>query len=178
MGTPVSGEDFRRLLDGFEASWFKMETQPAYAIGAERDMLDRFLSDGELPPPSAVGWWQDWLSFVSRHTAAGRVIQRVRVLDEPPTAYQRFLLAGSHWHEEAGEQVTYLRRGTAGRLGLLQGFDWSLFDNSTVVVARFTAAGQVAGHELITEPEAIAHYRAMRDVALRHSAPAAAIAAA
>ncbi len=45
-------------------------------------------------------------------------MQRVRVLAEPPTTYQRWLLWGDRWHAEAGEQISYLPGSHAMAIGL------------------------------------------------------------
>ena len=178
MGTPLTDAGFAELLSGFRESWFKFECQPAYVIGAEREALERYLEDGTLLPPARLPWWQEWLMRAAARTRAGRVMQRVRVLDDPPTAYQRYLLAVGHWHEAAGERITYMLRGRARRIGLLLDHDWSLFDDETVAATWFTPAGELEGRELITGAEAVQRYRALRDLALRHASPARDIAAA
>lgn len=178
MGTPLTHAGFADLLSGFRESWFKFECQPAYVIGAEREAFGRFEQDGTLLPPSAFGWWRNWLDGVAQQARAGKVIQRVRVLDEPPTAYQRYLLAVSHWHQEAGENLGYLPRSRAVRLGLPMEDDWSLFDGTKVAVTRFTSAGLVAERELITDPAAVSRYSTWRDLALWQATRAEDIAAA
>lgn len=169
---------FAELLAGFRESWFKFECQPVYAITAEAVPLRRFTEDGVLLPPGEFGWWQGWLDQVAAHARAGRSMQRVRVVDEPPTAYQRYLLAVSHWHTGAGERIACLPRSVAARLNLPADHDWSLFDDTKVAVTEFTPEHAVAGRDLITDPIAVRQYRAWRDLALRHASPAKAIAAA
>jgi hypothetical protein len=179
MATVLTDAGFADLLANFRESWFKLEAQPAYAIGAEREALERFQEDGTLLPPSEFGWWQDWLAGVRKHVRDGKVIQRVRVLDEPPTPYQRYLLAVDHWHTEAGEQIAYMSRKTAVRVGLrLVRHDWHLFDDTKAAVTWFTAEGKVDRRELVTDPMAVFRMRVMRRIALRLAHPAAEIAAA
>lgn len=178
MGMPLTDAGFAELLAGFRESWFKFECQPAYTIGAEREALDRYLADGTVLPPGAFGWWQEWLDRMAEHASQGHVIHRVRVLDDPPTDYQRYLLAIDHWHADAGDHAFYLLRRAAVRLGLPLDHDWSLFDDTTVAVTRFSPAGEVASRELITEPVAVRRYRALRAVAFRCAVPAQDIAAA
>lgn len=178
MGAAITAQKFGDLLAGFRASWFKFECQPAYAISAERVPLQRYLDTGELMPPGEFGWWQDWLDLMASHARHGRTVERVRVLAEPPTAYQRYLMAVSHWHAQAGERISYLPVSVAVRLRLPLADDWSLFDGTTVAVTRFTAAREVESRELITDPAEVARYCALRDLALRAASPARDIAAA
>lgn len=178
MGTPITTDQFSELLSGFQQSWFKFETQRAYALTDERVPVQRFLRDGDLLPPTQFPWWQEWLDLMAEHARNGRIVQRVRVLDEPPTPYQRYLLAISHWHTEAGERIGYITRSRAQQIGMIDRRDWSLFDDATVVATSFTPDGGMTGRELITEPPVVDHYRQLRDLLLRHASTAEDIAAA
>jgi hypothetical protein len=179
MGTPITSEQFRNLLAGFQQSWFKFECQPVYAMSEERVPVYRFLRDGTVLPPARFPWWQEWLNLMTDHAQAGHMIQRVLVFEEPPTPYQRYLLAVTRWHEEAGEQITYLPRSAALAVALPLGRkDWHLFDDTTAVTVRFTPEGGLAERLLTTDPDTVEHYRALRDLALRHAAPARDVAAA
>lgn len=177
--TSLTDTGFADLLAGFRRSWFKFEAQKSYAITAERVPLQRFLDDGTLLPPSEFGWWQDWLSLIAGHVTQGKAIERVRVLADPPTDYQRWLLAVDHWHAQAGERISYMTHRTAVRIGLpLAGHDWHLFDDTTVAVTWFTPSGEVDRRELVTDPMAVQRCRTMRRIALRNARPAVDIAAA
>jgi hypothetical protein len=176
--TPIDSEQFRELLGGFQQSWFKFECQPVYAMSEERVPMYRFLRTGEVLPPSRFPWWQEWLNLMTDHAQAGHVIQRVRVLAEPPTDYQRYLLAITRWHVEAGERITYLPRSAAERAGLPLVKDWHLFDDFTVVLTQFTPGGGLLSRLLTTDADTVGHYRVLRDIALELAAPAEAIAAA
>lgn len=178
MGVPITTEEFGNLLSGFQRSWFKFETQRAYALTDERVPVQRFLRDGELLPPDQFQWWREWLDLMAEHARNGRVVQRVRVLDEPPTPYQRYLLAISHWHTEAGERIGYITRSRAQQIGVIDRHDWSLFDNAKVVTTSFTPAGGMTGRRLITGPSLVDPYRRLRDLLLQHATPARDIAAA
>lgn len=177
MGVPMTTEEFRALLSGFRSEWFKFEAQPVYAITVERAAVERFMRDGTLLPPGEFAWWQEWLALVAEHTRNGRTVQRVRILDDPPTGYQRYLLAVSHWHTAAGERIRYISRARARKIGMPLDCDWSLFDGAKVAITRFTPEGEVSARELITGA-AVSAYCSLRDVALRYAIPARDIAAA
>jgi hypothetical protein len=168
MGRQITEAEFGELLSGFARSAFRLETRASYAIGIERDAYHRFLA-GHPPPPSEVGWFQDWLSQIRQLCVSGRTIGRVRVLTEPPTDYQRFEMWCGRWNREAGEQIRYMPRSRAAGIGLPLDDDFWLFDETRLIIMRFTDAGEIAGKELITDTGIIARYIAWRDLAVNHA---------
>jgi hypothetical protein len=178
MGEPLTDEQLDELLENFRDTAFRMETRRQYALSYERAVYERFLAGEEPPPATQIDWWRPWLDWVGQLTAQGRRLQRVRVLDDPPTDYQRFSLWGGRWNVQAGEQISYLARATAAELGIPAAQDWWLFDAVTLVVVRFGAADDLAGQELVTDPQVVARYRRWRDLAITRSRPAENVAAA
>jgi len=178
MSVPITEADLEGLLlDGFQASAFRLEAQPSYAVGIEQDALRQFAT-GHPQPPSEFGWWQDWLGLIAEHTRHGRAVERVRVLAEPPTTYQTWLKWGDRWHVEAGERIFYLPRPLAVAAGMPLGADWWLFDNARAAVMSFAPGGELAGVELHTDPDGVRPYRKWRELALRHATAAPGTAAA
>jgi hypothetical protein len=177
MGTPISEEEFLAMVRNFRESAFHIETRPAYALGYEQADLNRFLAGVPVPPPD-LDWWQPWLERVARFTAEEKRVARVRILEEPPTDYQRWLLWATPWHAAAGEDIRYLPRSQAERIGLPLVNDWWLLDDERVILMAFTEAGEISGKWLLTDPVAVAPYRKWRDLAFRHATPAEQIAAA
>src|ERR1035441_6565819 len=72
------------LLRSFRRSAFRFETRSTYALSYEQADFDRFLAGSPVPPPE-LDWWRPWLEEISRLTAEGKTVSRVRVLDEPPS---------------------------------------------------------------------------------------------
>jgi len=177
VGKPISQDEFNDLLRTFSRSAFRLETRDAYALGYERDDFQRFL-DGRPTPPSLVGWWQPWLEQIACFTREGKTIARVRVLAEPPTDYQRWEIWAALWHAQAGEDIRYMPRSTAKRIGLPLDHDWWLLDDERLIVMRYTDANEIADKELITDPGTVAPYRTWRDLAVRNATLAGEIAAA
>jgi hypothetical protein len=178
MRKPITQARSAKLLAGFKRSAFHWEAQSGYKIAAEAVPLAHFLETGELLPPSQFGWWQEWLNSVAAHDRHGRTVQRVRVLSEPPTPYQRYLLAIGHWHAGYGDHAFYIPRSRAVTAGLPLTHDWWLLDSSRVILASFTPEGEVAGKEVITGENAVRPYLHWRNLALLHASAAEDIAAA
>jgi hypothetical protein len=169
--TPVSEAAVEALLHSFTDSAFRLEAQSSYAVTDERAALERFAA-GDPRPPDEYPWWQEWINLVAEHATLGRTVQRVRVLAEPLSTYQRWLLWGDRWHVDAGEQIFYLSRDEATAIGLPLDADWWLFDGEQVAVMRFAPGGAVAGIDLVTGEDAVRPYRAWRDLALTRATAA------
>jgi hypothetical protein len=177
MITEITEEEFAELLRTFKRSAWRWETQDAYALNYERADYERFLA-GTSVPPTQIGWWREWLEQVAAQTSAGKTIARVRVLAEPPTDYQRWMLWAAPWYARAREDITYMTRGRAADLRLPLEVDWWLLDDERLILMLFTDAGEVSGKILITDPGIVARYREWRDLAVRNATPAEEIAAA
>jgi hypothetical protein len=177
MGKPLTADQFGDLLRTFKRTAFRLETQPSYAIGVEHADFDLFLA-GTPRRPDEIEWFQPWVQQVARLTAQGKRISRIRVQAEPPTDYQRWEQWAGQWNIAAGEDIRYIPRSTAERIGLPLRHDWWLLDDERLIITRFTDAGEIAGKSLITDPATIAPYLTWRDLALRHATPTGQIAAA
>lgn len=172
MGRLLSDEEIDLTLWDYEHSAFRLELQPAYAVGEEEPYFRRFLA-GDLTRPSDPEW-DIWDQRIAAEVANGKRIERVRLVEEPPTEYQRWLRWGSQWTLEAGELHRYITRSRAEEVGLLAAVgaeDWWLFDSSRLMVMRFDDSGQRIESELITEPEHVVKACAWRDLAVHYSVP-------
>jgi hypothetical protein len=155
---------------------FRAEVQPAYAIGHERADFESYLG-GRPVPPTECEWLRPWLDRLAAWNREGKTLRRVRILAEPPTPYQRWLLWGDPWMASAGEINLYMSRSTAQRIGFPLTDDWWEFDDSRVIGMRFTAQGEPHDRSLITDPTTVAAYCAWRDIALQHATAARTIVA-
>ena len=173
----ISEEEFDGLLASFERSAFHLETRDSYALGYERADFDLFLAGTPAPPPD-VDWWRPWLEQIARFTREHKRIGRVRILAEPPTDYQRWLMWADPWHADAGERIRYMPRSRALRIGLPLDHDWWLLDNERLIITRFTEDGEIDSKTLVTDPEEIDRYILWRNLAVRIATPAEEIAAA
>jgi Family of unknown function (DUF6879) len=173
----ITEGEFGNLLRTFERSAFRLETRDSYALDYERDDFGRFLAGTPVPPPE-VGWWQPWLEQIRRQAGQGKLISRVRILAEPPSDYQRWMLWADPWHRAAGEDIRYMTRSHAKRLDLPLGHDWWLLDDRRVIRMWFTEAGEIDRKLLTDDREIIALYLKWRDLAVRNATTAERFAAA
>jgi hypothetical protein len=169
MGQRLTSEDFNRLVRYFEHEAFRLEAQPAYLVDDEREPFRAFLR-GEPLTPTNLPYFRAWYDQITAATQAGRRIARVRIVDDPPTDYQRWEAWVGTWNTTAGENIRYLPRGRARTLGLPDD-DWWLFDSTRLAVMRFDPNGRPLGGEIVDDPEVVAQHCAWRDLAVHHSAP-------
>ena len=173
----LTEEAFSTVLRSFERDAFHFEAQRWYRLDYEKRDFLRFLHGNPVPPPQ-LQWWQPWLERVALWTAEGKHVSRVRILEEPPTDYQRWLLWANPWHAEAGEDIRYMPRSRAEQVGLPLDSDWWLLDDERVLVTRFTNTGTIRDKTLITDPDDAGEYEHWRLVAIAHSDHAESVAAA
>jgi len=178
MAEPLTDEQMTGLLNGFETEAFRMETRREYALSYEQATYDQFLAGATLPPATQIDWWRPWLDWVHQLSSQGRLLRRVRILDDPPTDYQRFSLWGGQWNVQAGEQIHYLARAGAAELAILTDGDWWLFDSTSLVTVQFDADGDLVRQELVTDPQIVARHCRWRDLAVAHGRLAESVAAA
>jgi hypothetical protein len=111
-------------------------------------------------------------------TAEGKQFSRVRVVDEPASKYQQWMMWTGRWNIDAGETITYMTRSTAGQLALSTAYDWWLLDDERLIVMRYTPSGEIAGKYMITDAGMIARHRDWRDLAVLNATQAGEILAA
>lgn len=160
---------FRECSDAF-----RIEAQPSYLTSpAEGEALAGFLA-GNPQPPSAFPVWQSWLDQVREWTEQGKTIARVRIIDYPPTDYQRWSIWCTRWHRDAGEDIRYMSGERAHDHGIPR-VDWQMFDHERLVFLDFTPAGEIAGKTLVTDSAVIRRYQAWRALAVSRATTAEAI---
>ncbi|WP_166379813.1 DUF6879 family protein [Catellatospora methionotrophica] len=169
MSEVLAGEDFESLWRYYRVSAFRLETQPVYTVAGEQDTLRRYLT-GHPQHPADVPYLATWLDQIRQVTAEGRRVERVRIVDEPPTDYQRWERWVGQWNTEAGERIRYLSRAVAESIGLPLAADWWLFDEERVAVMRFDETGRPLGGTVVTDPAVVVQHLAWRDLAIKHSA--------
>nr|WP_098892285.1 DUF6879 family protein [Streptomyces sp. or3] len=158
-----------RILDffraGFEHTAWRLETRREYAADQGSEEYQQFLQ-GVAPPLDDGG---PWFTNARAQTADGRRIERVRLVDEPPTDNQRYLLATTPANLAAGEDIRYLYRAEADAIGLTDAGDFWLFDSR--VLARFNWTDPERRMELTTDPEQVVWACQVRDAAWHYAVP-------
>lgn len=151
------------FFEGAQVSAFRLESRRRYALTYEAHMFDDFVAGRNIHDPAAAEWFRPWLDMVRTSPAQW---QRVRIIDEPATDYQRFAAWCGKWNTAAGEDIRYLPRVWANRSGILSD-DWWLFDETTVVRMLFDDFDDIASYELIDAPAEVRAFRKIRKMALR-----------
>lgn len=146
------------MLAEFERSAWRFEQQTSYWLGYERDQFEKFLT-GTPESPADNPDLRSWFDRVRSWVAQGRTIGRVRILEDPPTDYQRWMLWMDRWNRNAGETIQYLTRRAAEQASVIPQAgpdDWWLFDDERLVVTSFDPLGKPARYVLVEgEAEAV-----------------------
>lgn len=151
-------------LQNFTRSAFRLETLPEYQVPQEAEMLSAF-KRGE-----SIRMRDDhpWLLTVKQHCGAAKSMQRVRIVSNPLSEYERFELSLYPYSSAAGEEIRILEeRHTFTD-------DFWLFDDHIVYTLRYDATGRFLG---VDAGRDVVAYRRIRDLALENSIPFAQYAA-
>ncbi|WP_245925814.1 DUF6879 family protein [Nocardia nova] len=138
------------LFHELTRSAFHLEVRDEYHVPDEESRVRAFLA-GE-PAPYSHTPWQD---LMRETTARGVTVSRVRVVTEPHSDYQRWLLSVTGSNINAGEDIRYVPRHIAGQV---PPDDWWLMDAQRVVYNLTDSAGVPAGGLAVTTDPEIVEY--------------------
>jgi len=158
--------EFGRLFETFEHTAWRLETRRGYASDREDSTYTEFVETGSI----TLDYDDDWSQNIRRQVLAGKTISRVRIIDEPPTEGQLFLLADSPRNTAAGEDIRCLPRSEADDR-LLPAEDFWIFDSRLVARLNFDDEDVFHDVEIITEPAEVLRYCQLRDVAMHNATP-------
>lgn len=163
---PISFEDFGGMFTKVKHSAWRLETRRRYASDEETDTYAQFAA-GE-----PVVWDLDdpWCTNRREQSAAGKRFERVRILDEPPTPGQLYLLDNARRNTAVGEDIRTLSRAQADELSL-PAEDFWIFDSRVVALLLHDDEDVMTGVELITNPVEVLRYAQVREAAWHHAAP-------
>ncbi|MBB6381057.1 hypothetical protein BKA01_008334 [Pseudonocardia eucalypti] len=159
-------ETLSELLSSFDAEALHLEMRDAYGTAAELPHLAKWLA-GE---PDDTEWLKPWFDKVRTGVQAGKVFKRARVISEPVSDYQRWVLNDSHHFVEAGEDIRWVPRSRVSTVAL-PGNDFWLFDNQTVVFLIFAGNGLVVDRQKTGDRAAIELCRSAFDAVWELSIP-------
>ncbi|MEU1893494.1 DUF6879 family protein [Streptomyces pristinaespiralis] len=162
----ISFAEFDGMFTTLKHSAWRLETRRRYASDEATDTYRQFAA-GE-----AVDWDLDdpWCVERREQVALGKRFERVRILDEPATPGQRYLLDNARRNEAAGETIRVLPRGQANELRLPSQDFW-IFDARVVALLHFDHGDAMTGVELITNPVAVIRCLQAREAAWHHARP-------
>ncbi|MFF7553555.1 DUF6879 family protein [Streptomyces olivaceus] len=161
----IDSEEFGRLFHHFEYSAWHLEARRGYASDREDEGYAVFQDTGVAP----MDLDSDWCRNITAQTTAGKQVGRVRVVDQPPTEGQRFLLSYARCNAATGEDARCITREDAERAHL-PAEDFWLFDSRLVAILRFDDQDVFHDVEIITEPTEVLRYCQIRDAAVARSA--------
>ncbi|MER7174594.1 DUF6879 family protein [Streptomyces mesophilus] len=168
MPTLIPFTEITHLFAEFERTAFRLETRRGYASDRAGARFQAFMR-GVDPQPEPE---HPWNVNVREKAEQGARFSRVRIVDEPPTDGQRFLMATAAGGIAAGEDICVLPRAEAEELGLPE-CDFWLFDSRILVRMHIDESDTTTGVELVDDPaEVLAACRA-RDAALAAARPSA-----
>ncbi len=151
--------EFEATIFGARRYAWRWEQQPQYEIGHERAQLDAFLAGRPERPGDNPDMAQYFASVRTMVRTRGVQLGRVRVVEQPPTDYQRWLHWVDRWNREAGEEIHYLPRWVLRQMGappFAPSADWWLIDGEVLLIMSYAAdgSGRRTGVELLAdEPE-------------------------
>lgn len=162
----ISFDDFGGMFTKLKHSAWRLETRRRYAEDEETGTYRQFAA-GER-----VTWDLNdpWCTNRREQSALGKRFERVRILDEPPTEGQRYLLDNARRNTAVGEDIRVLTRSNADELQLPREDFW-LFDSRVVALLHFDDADAMTGVQLITDPVQVLRYAQAREAAWHHAVP-------
>ncbi|GAA5053929.1 DUF6879 family protein [Nocardia callitridis] len=134
---------------------FHLETRDSYRELNEAERLQKFLN-GEFPPDPNT----PWQALMREITGRGVVVSRVRVVTEPHSDYQRWLLSVTVHNINAGEDIRYVPRDSVGDV---PSDDWWLLDGEQVGYNLWDADGNPVGIGLTTDPGIVEYCQRARE---------------
>ncbi|MEV0003067.1 DUF6879 family protein [Micromonospora sp. NPDC050980] len=159
MGTLIDDPDaFQRLFEDFEHAAFKLEVRRSYGLPSEDEPFQAFLAGAD----PGIEWLRSWLDLMQTETSTGKTVERVRVIDEPPSDYLRFEMSVTPHNLAAGEDIRYLGRRRAAELALPD-YDFWLFDSRVVAFLHFTDDDRFEGFTVTEEPAEVLRHCQWRD---------------
>jgi hypothetical protein len=146
----ISYEELTDLIDTFRREALHLEMRDSYGTAAELPHLAKW----EAGEPDDPGWLQPWFDRVTAATQVGKVFRRARIISEPVSTYQKWVLNDSHRFVDAGEDIRWVPRDRVSTVAL-PGNDFWLFDDQTVVFLIFAGNGLVMDRQKTNDRAAI-----------------------
>jgi hypothetical protein len=147
----VTRDDLGALCRGITHSFVHLETRDAYGTEVELTHWAKWLR-GE---PDDFGWLDWWLEMVRGHRAAGRTCRRLRVVSEPLSDYQRWVLSFTGMFVDAGEDIRYVPRPRLVGLALPGSGDFYVFDKQVALFLHYAGSGINASFEVSEDPDTV-----------------------
>lgn len=159
-------DEFEGLFRTFRHSAWRLEARRRFASDEATDTYSQFVETGSVDWPVE----DPYCELIRSQTAQGKRVERVRIVDQPPTTGQLYLLNNAKRNSGLGEDIRNVWRVDADRLQL-PADDYWLFDSRLAAKLRFDDEDHLVDVELITEPAEVVRYSVIRDAAWHHAVP-------
>lgn len=146
----ISYEELKDSLNSFQREALHLEMRDSYGTAAEIPHLAKW----EAGEPDDTDWLQPWFDTVRSGAQAGKVFRRLRIVSEPVSDYQKWVLKDSPLFVEAGEDIRWVPRSRVSTVSLPDNDFW-LFDDQVAVFLIFAASGQVVDRLRTTDRAAV-----------------------
>ncbi|GAB7181504.1 hypothetical protein ATKI12_1335 [Kitasatospora sp. Ki12] len=162
----ISYDEFEEMFVSFKHTAFRLETRRRYRSDEQSENYQQFIAGLE------VKWDLDhpWCVTRREQSALGKRFERVRIMDNPPTIGQRYLLNNAERNNLVGEDTRYLWRADADRLDLPAEDAW-VFDSRVIALLHFNTEDEITEIELISDPVQVARACQVRDAAWHYAVP-------
>ncbi|MEU6820471.1 DUF6879 family protein [Streptomyces atriruber] len=154
------------LFSEFRHTAWRLETRRGYASDRNSSKWKRFLAGEDIAHDPENSWREN----VRVQTSQGKRFERVRLVDEPATKGQEFLLASGLSNVASGEDIRNLTRADAQQLRLPD-HDFWLFDSKIVVRFAFDEDDTTLGVYVTEDPADVLAACQARDAAWHHAVP-------
>jgi hypothetical protein len=161
----LDSETLGALFRDFKHSAFRLETHQTYTMPAETANVARFLRGEPKPADHNKAWHES----IRANLAAGKTMQRVKLVHRPLTDYTRCLFAWAIPGNTAAGEDYRIVDVTDHAVDLPEQDFW-LFDGHTVALLNFNPDGTLRDRDLV-EGADVSQYLHWRDVALSESVP-------
>ncbi|MCX5056800.1 MULTISPECIES: DUF6879 family protein [unclassified Streptomyces] len=152
------------LFQDFRHTAWRLETRRGYASDRKSPKWQRFLAGEDIAREPDNTWREN----VRAQTALGKRFERVRVVDEPLTQGQEFLLTSAPSNVAAGEDIRSLTRARARELRLPE-HDFWLFDSKILARFAFDDEDTTLGVYVTEDPAEVLAACQVRDAAWHHA---------
>ncbi|MFG2948175.1 DUF6879 family protein [Streptomyces adustus] len=167
-GPVIPFADVAHAFTDFRHTAWRLETRRGYATDRRSDAWARWQAGEDVTRDAPDAWRLN----VAEQVAQGKTFGRVRLVDDPPTESQRFLLTRAPSNVAVGDEIRYLWRKDAERLGLPD-FDFWLIDSRTLLRFVFDEDDTTLGVIRSEDPAEVLAACQARDAAWHHALPAA-----
>lgn len=155
---------FGKLFETFKHTAWRLETRRRFASDESAPGYQEFVKTGKME----LELYHPFFAAIREQTQQGKRVERVRIVDDPPTIGQRYLLCSAARNKSVGEDIRNLWRADADRLRL-PAEDFWIFDSRLVALLDFDDEDNLLDVELITEPVQVNRYAQVRDAAWHYA---------